>query len=46
MTGMQNVGSSGQARTVTTADRNQYGGTGPSAMEDGGINSQGLCLTP
>jgi beta-glucosidase len=34
------------ARTVTTAQRKQYGGTGPMTPEDGGVDTKGLCKTP
>lgn len=33
-------------RTVTSAERKQFGGTGPMTKEDGGINLKGLCKTP
>ena len=34
------------ARTVTGAQRTQYGGTGPMTKEAGGVNAAGLCKTP
>jgi beta-glucosidase len=45
-TGSVVFGGIAASRSVTSAQRSQYGGTGPLTPEAGGINSEGLCKTP